>query len=116
MASDGNLTEKGLKSMTQKKSTFKKLTSEESLQEQIEALEDLNIELTHKLDAANQQIKNTEAHLLCYQAKRAVGQPKHTKRRAIHVNTQLLSPAQMDSKKADQLCVPTAIVDSGALK
>ena len=38
--------------------------------------------------------------------------PRHTKRLGIHVHLQLLSPAQMDSREADQPCVTTAIVDS----
>ncbi len=42
--------------------------------------------------------------------------PKHTKRRGIDVNPQPLAPAQIDSMEADQPCVTTAIVDSGALK
>ena len=38
--------------------------------------------------------------------------PKHTKRRGIHANPQLLLPAQIDSREADQPCATTAIVDS----
>ena len=41
---------------------------------------------------------------------------KHTKRLGINVNTQLISPARMDSKKADQLCVPTVIENIGLPK
>jgi hypothetical protein len=72
--------------------------------------------LCNAVEKNGEGIKNADAHLLCYQAKRASGEAKHAKRLGVNVNTQLPSPAQMDTKKENQLCVPTEIVDIGTLK
>jgi hypothetical protein len=72
--------------------------------------------LCNAVDKNGEGIKNEAAHLLCYQVKVMSGEPKHTKLSGINVNTQLPSPEQLDSKKEDELCVPTEIVDVGTVR
>jgi hypothetical protein len=50
--------------------------------------------------------KNPDTHLMCYQAKPAVGQPKHVKVLGIHVNNQF-GPEQLDTIKEEEFCVPS---------
>jgi hypothetical protein len=69
--------------------------------------------LCNAVDKNGEGIKSPDAHLLCYQVKRVSGQLKHTRLSGIHVNTQFAAPLQLDSKKEDELCVPTEIVDPG---
>jgi ELWxxDGT repeat protein len=58
-------------------------------------------------------IKNPTAHLLCYQAKPAKGEPKHTAVKGIFVSDQF-GPQQLDTVKEDEFCVPsTMTVDGG---
>lgn len=50
--------------------------------------------------------KNPEAHLMCYAVKPAEGQLEHVKVLGIHVNNQF-GPLQLDTKKEEELCVPS---------
>jgi hypothetical protein len=71
------------------------------------------LHLCNAVDKNGEGLKNAMAHLLCYKAKKTGGQLKHTQRRNINVNTQLSAPLLLDSKKEDELCVPSDIVDLG---
>jgi hypothetical protein len=52
--------------------------------------------------------KNPDAHLLCYQAKPAKGQPKHVRQLGVQTNNQL-GPIVLDTVKESELCVPSQI-------
>jgi hypothetical protein len=54
----------------------------------------------------NEGIKNPDRHLLCYQANRAKGQPKHDKVEGIHVHNQF-GPEQLNTVVEEELCVPS---------
>jgi hypothetical protein len=58
------------------------------------------------VDKEGEGIKNDAAHLMCYQAKPAEGQPKHVKVLGIHVNNQF-GAEQLDTIKEEELCVPS---------
>jgi hypothetical protein len=57
-------------------------------------------------------IKDDAAHLMCYQAKPAKGQPKHVKVTGIHVNNQF-GLEQLDTIKEEELCVPSEKIIQG---
>ena len=59
-------------------------------------------------DKNTEGVIDTDAHLLCYRAKRAKGEAKHDKVTGIHVHTQF-GAEQLDSKKEKMLCVPSAL-------
>jgi hypothetical protein len=69
--------------------------------------------LCNAVDKNGEGIKNAAAHLLCYPAKKVSGQLKHTQRLSINVNTQFPAPLLLDSKKEEELCVPSDIIDLG---
>jgi hypothetical protein len=60
------------------------------------------------VDKNGEGIKNPDAHLLCYQAKPASGEPRHARVRGIHVNGQL-GPERLDTIKVQELCVPSTV-------
>jgi len=62
--------------------------------------------LCNPVDKNGEGIKNPAAHLMCYQAKPARGEPKHQKVLGIHVNNQF-GPEQLDTVKEEELCVPS---------
>jgi hypothetical protein len=51
-------------------------------------------------------IKNANAHLLCYQAKGASGQPRHVKRTGVNTNNQF-APLVFNTIKESELCIPS---------
>ncbi len=59
------------------------------------------------MDKNGEGIQNEAAHLMCYQAKPAKGQPPHQRRTGIHVNNQF-GQEQLDTIKEEELCVPSA--------
>lgn len=58
------------------------------------------------VDKNGEGIKNIYDHLICYKVKRAKGESKHERVRAIHVNNQF-GPRQLDVKKPKELCLPS---------
>ncbi len=64
--------------------------------------------LCNAADKNSEGIINPDAHLLCYQAKRASGAAKHTKVEGIHVHTQF-GPEQLNSRIEELLCVPSEV-------
>jgi hypothetical protein len=58
------------------------------------------------VDKNGEGIKSAAAHLMCYQAKAAGGQPEHVKVLGIHVNNQF-GPERLDTVREDELCVPS---------
>ena len=61
------------------------------------------------VDKAGAGMTNPDAHLVCYKAKPAKGEPKHTRVAGIHLNNEF-GPEQVDTKKEAELCVPTLAV------
>ncbi len=60
------------------------------------------------------QMKREEEMLLCYKAKRAKGQPKHTKRSNIHVRGSMSAPNDslyVNTAVESELCVPSFYLD-----
>jgi hypothetical protein len=53
-------------------------------------------------------VQNPAAHLLCYKIRARAGEPRHQKRRDIHVANEL-GTLRVDTKKEDVLCVPAVI-------
>lgn len=62
------------------------------------------------MDKEGEGIKNDAAHLTCYQAKPATGQPKHLKVLGIHVNNQF-EPGRLDTIEEEELCVPSEKIE-----
>ena len=58
------------------------------------------------VDKNGEGIKNEAAHLMCYQAEPAKGQPKHIPVTGIGVNNQF-GPERLDTIKEEELCVPS---------
>lgn len=67
------------------------------------------------VDKNGEGIKNPAAHLLCYAAKPARGEPKHIRREAIFVNNQF-GPLRMNTIKEREFCIPStkSLSPSGA--
>ena len=59
-----------------------------------------------EVDGQVTEIQNPEDHLMCYDIKRAKGEPKHVKVLGIFVSNQF-GPLQVDTKKEKELCVPS---------
>lgn len=64
------------------------------------------VNLCAPADKNDEGIKNDDTHLMCYQAKPAIGEPRHTPVIGIHVNNQF-GAEQLDTIKEDELCVPS---------
>ncbi len=64
--------------------------------------------LCNAVDKNAEGLIGADSHLLCYKAKRAKGEVKHTKRTGIHLHTQF-GPEQLDSRVEELLCVPAAV-------
>ena len=62
--------------------------------------------LCNPVDKNGEGIKDPTAHLMCYQAQPAVGQPPHQQRTGIHVNNQF-GAEQLDTIKEEEFCVPS---------
>jgi len=60
------------------------------------------------VDKNGEGILDPEAALLCYQAKPAKGEPKHEKRKGVHVAHQF-GAGQLDTVKEEELCVPSSL-------
>jgi len=58
------------------------------------------------VDKNGEGIKNPQAHLFCYIAKPAVGQPHHTRVTGIFVNNQF-GPLRLDTMRESELCIPS---------
>ena len=58
------------------------------------------------VDKNGEGIKNPQAHLLCYIAKTAVGQPKHTRVGGLYVNNQF-GPLRLDTFRESEFCIPS---------
>lgn len=59
------------------------------------------------VDKDGEGIKNLDLHLMCYQVRRAGGEPKHERLKGIiRVNNQF-GPLQLDTRRAKELCVPS---------
>ena len=65
--------------------------------------------LCNAVDKNGEGIQNPDAHLLCYQGKRAKGQPKHVKRSGVNLHTQF-GPEKLDTKTEEELCVPSTLL------
>jgi hypothetical protein len=67
------------------------------------------------VDKNGEGIKNPQAHLLCYAAKPARGEPKHIRREGIFVNNQF-GPLRMNTIKEREFCIPStkSLSPSGA--
>src|SRR5207253_1916572 len=52
--------------------------------------------------------KNVDAHLACYQARPAPGQPKHVRQSGVHTNDQF-GPEIVGTIKESELCVPSVL-------
>jgi hypothetical protein len=58
------------------------------------------------VDKDGEGIKNADAHLACYQAKGAAGQPRHVRRTGVNINNQL-GPVVLGTLKERELCIPS---------
>jgi hypothetical protein len=58
------------------------------------------------VDKNGEGIKNPQAHLFCYVAKPAVGQPHHTRVSGIFVNNQF-GPLNVDTLREGEFCIPS---------
>jgi hypothetical protein len=58
------------------------------------------------VDKNGEGIKNPEAHLLCYQAKGASGQPKHVRQTGVRINNQI-GLSVFSTTKESELCIPS---------
>ena len=58
------------------------------------------------VDKNGEGIKTAVAHLACYQAKPASGQPKHVRRTGVNVNDQL-GALVVGTIKESELCIPS---------
>ena len=67
------------------------------------------------VDKNGEGIKNPAAHLLCYKASPARGEPKHLPRVGLFVNNQL-GPLRLNTRRENEFCVPTvkSLSPSGA--
>jgi hypothetical protein len=74
------------------------------------------LHLCNAVDKNGEGLKNAAAHLLCYKTKKSAGQATHTQRKGVHVHTQFATPLQVDSKRVEELCVPTDVINLGELK
>ncbi len=68
--------------------------------------------LCNPVDKEGEGVKNDAAHLMCYQAEPATGEPKHVKILGIHVDNQF-GPEQLDTIKEEEFCVPSTKTLSG---
>jgi hypothetical protein len=62
--------------------------------------------LCNPVDKNGEGLQRGDVHLLCYLARPAIGQPRHTKVRGIFTNTQL-GPANVDTKREATFCIPS---------
>jgi len=69
--------------------------------------------LCKAVDKNGEGIKNPLADLLCYKAKPASGQPRHTRLTSVYTNDQL-GPAIHDTVKQDEFCVPSTTIQGEA--
>jgi len=60
------------------------------------------------VDKDGEGMKNPYAHLMCYSVKRARDEPRHERIKGLWVNDQFGS-MQVDTRKEEELCVPSAI-------
>jgi len=60
------------------------------------------------VDKNGEGIPRPDDALVCYKAKPAKGQPKHAKRAGVHVNHPF-GPAQLDTVKEEELCLPSNV-------
>ena len=67
------------------------------------------------VDKNGEGVKNPEAHLLCYAAKPARGEPKHLRREGVFVNNQF-GPLRVNTVKEKEFCIPSvkSLSPSGA--
>jgi hypothetical protein len=67
------------------------------------------------VDKNGEGIKNPQAHLLCYAARPARGEPKHIRREGVFVNNQF-GPLRIDTIREQELCIPSvkSLSPSGA--
>jgi hypothetical protein len=67
------------------------------------------------VDKNGEGIKNPQANLLCYAARRARGEPKHLRREGVFVNNQF-GPLRVNTIKEQEFCIPSikSLSPSGA--
>ena len=70
--------------------------------------------LCNPVSKDGEDIVDQDNHLLCYKVKRAKGEPKFEKVKAIHINNQF-GPLQLDAKREKELCVPSVKDDTDAV-
>jgi hypothetical protein len=58
------------------------------------------------VDKNSEGVKNSDAHLVCYQAKSASGQPKHVRQTGVQTNDQF-GPLVLGTVKERELCIPS---------
>lgn len=59
-------------------------------------------------DKNNEDIKRPLFNLMCYQARKAPGEPPHKKQRKLHVSNQF-DEERMDTVKEEELCAPSSL-------
>lgn len=64
------------------------------------------VHLCNPVKKGDEEIKNPNLHLLCYQAKGVEGEPKHKKRTDLHVSNQF-GEERLDTIQEEELCVPS---------
>ncbi len=68
------------------------------------------LRLCNPVSVSGAPIQDQEAHLLCYQIRRALGQPNHVRIDHIHVNN-AFGPEQLKTIKDEELCLPSLKTD-----
>ncbi|MBI3246879.1 MAG: hypothetical protein HYZ50_10265 [Deltaproteobacteria bacterium] len=68
------------------------------------------LRLCNPVSVNGEPIQDPDAHLMCYQVRRALGQPNHLRLDHIHVNNPF-GPEQLKTIKDEELCLPSVKTD-----